>query len=202
MDRRKFLIGAGSLAAGSAAAMGTGAFTSVTADRGVTVDVANDANAFLALAAEDTPNGNAYVGDHNGVVDLHFDEAAGTAGGTGLNQDAKTIIRDLLQVTNNGTQDVIVGVTGLPESMSIYTDDGDVAANGNSTSLNQDNYDPASGNLALVGEGITMDNVGVTFRDPPSDLDLDDGSITFNAIAVDELDNPSEVRGKYQDSNS
>jgi hypothetical protein len=202
MDRRKFLIGAGSLAAGSAAAMGTGAFTSVTADRGVTVNVANDANAFLALAAEDTDNGNAYVGDHNGVVDLHFDEAAGTEGGTGLNQDAKTIIRDLLQVTNNGTQDVIVGVTGLPESMSIYTDDGDVAANGNSTSLNQDNYDPASGNLALVGEGITMDNVGVTFRDPPSDLDLDDGSITFNAIAVDELDNPSEVRGKYQDSNS
>ena len=177
--------------------MGTGAFTSVTADRGVTVDVADDANAFLALEAEDTPNGNAYVGEHNGVVDLHFDEAASTEGGTGLNEDADTIIRDLLQVTNNGTQDVIVGVTGLPESMSIYTDDGDVAANGNSTSLNQDNYAPASGNLALVGEGVTMDNVGVIFRDPPSDLDLDDGSITFNAIAVDELDDPQAVRDQY-----
>jgi hypothetical protein len=196
MDRRKFLIGAGSIAAGSAAAMGTGAFTSVTAQRGVTVNVADDANALLALEAEDTPNGNAYVGEHDGVVDLHFDENAGVDG-DGLNQNAETIIRNLLQVTNQGTQDVIVGVTGLPDSMSIYTDDGDVAANGNSTSLNQDSNDPSSGNLALVEKGETMDNVGVIFRDPPSDLDLDDASITFNAIAVDELDNPSDVRNKY-----
>ncbi|NIB98090.1 hypothetical protein [Halobacterium sp. R2-5] len=199
MQRRKFIAGLGSLAAAGAAGIGTGAFTSVSADRGVTVNVASDANAFLALEAEDTENGDAYVTSNgtSGTVSLSFDENASTEGGEGLNQNADTIIRDLLQVTNNGTQDVIVGVTGLPESMSIYTDDGEVAANGNSTSLNQDNYDPSSGNLALVGSGVTMDNVGVTFRDPASDLDLDDASITFNAIAVDELANPQDVRGKY-----
>ena len=42
MKRRKFLIGAGSLAAGSAAAMGTGAYSYAEADRTVTVDTTGD----------------------------------------------------------------------------------------------------------------------------------------------------------------
>jgi hypothetical protein len=197
MERRKFLIGAGALASGSAAAVGTGAFTNVQADRSVSVTTADDSDAFLAISPQDTPNGNEYASDSGGLVSLDFTETDGPGNGTGLNEDADTTIRDILQVTNQGTQDVIVGVTGLPESMSIYADDGDVAANGNSTSLNQDSYSPSSGNLALVTVGETMENVGVIFRDPPSDLDLTDATITFNAIAVEELNDPQEVRNKY-----
>ncbi|MFC7069039.1 hypothetical protein [Halobaculum lipolyticum] len=175
----------------------------MSANRGISVSAADDNDAFLAIEPEDTPNGDEYADASGGTVSLDFtntDESApeGEDGGSGLNTDADTIIRDVLTVTNQGTQDVIVGVSGLPESMSVYTDDGDVAANGSSSSLNQDSNTPASGNLALVEVGETMERVGVIFRDPPSDLDLTDGSLTINAVAVDSLDDPAAVRSKYE----
>ncbi|MDB2275161.1 hypothetical protein PM022_11510 [Halorubrum ezzemoulense] len=52
IQRRKFLVGVGSLAAGGAAATGTGAFTSATlADRSVSVSVNDDASSQIALVA-------------------------------------------------------------------------------------------------------------------------------------------------------
>lgn len=198
MQRRKFIAGVGSLAAGAAAVTGTGAFTSVSANRSVAVDVADDSDALLAIEPQATPNGNEYASKNSGTVELDF---SGTdVGGGGLNRNAETIIRDILQVRNQGTQDVIVGVTGLPDFMSIYTDDGSVAANGNSTSLNQDSYDPSSGNLALVEVGETMNDVGVIFRlkgEDASALEDFSGTLTFNAVAVSELDDPDDVRNKY-----
>jgi hypothetical protein len=198
MDRRKFIAAMGSLAAGGAAATGTGAFTSVEADRSVSVDVADDSDALLAIEPQATPNGDEYASVNDGTVELDFSETS--VGGGGLNRNAKTIIRDILQVRNQGTQDVIVGVTGLPEFMSIYTDDGSVAANGNSTSLDQDDNDPSSGDLALVRVGETMEDVGVVFYLKDEDATpLEDfsGTLTFNAVAVRNLENPGEVRGKY-----
>jgi hypothetical protein len=187
MQRRKFLAGIGSLAAGSAAAMGTGAFTSVSADRSVSVDVADDTDALLALEAEDTPNADDYVSTGD-TISLDF---SGTdEGASGLNGDAETTIRNLLQVTNQGTQPVVIGVTGLPSSMSVYTDDSTlnyIQAQGySSSSLNQDSNSPSSGNLPVVEAGETMDDVGVIFRDPPSDLS--GTTLTFNAIALDNTD--------------
>ncbi|WP_181861731.1 hypothetical protein [Haloplanus salinus] len=191
MQRRKFIAGMGSLAAAGAATVGTGAFTSVQADRSLNVEVADDANAFLAIEPQSTENGDEYAsvnGDGTVTLDFTGDDDTSTDIGSGLNKDADTTIRDILKVSNQGTQDVVVGVSGLPSSMSIYTDDGSVAANGSSTSLNQDNYPPNSGNLALVEVGEIMSDVGVIFRDPPNNLDFS-GSLTFNAIAVDELSN-------------
>jgi hypothetical protein len=199
MQRRKLLAAMGSLTAGGAAALGTGAFTSVSADRSVAVDVADDSDAFLAIEPQATPNGNEYASvNADGTVELDFSETE--TGGGGLNRNAETIIRDILQVRNQGTQDVIVGVTGLPDFMSIYTDDGGVAANGNSTSLNQDSYDPSSGNLALVRVGETMNDVGVIFRlkgEDASPLEDFSGTLTFNAVAVSDLDDPGQVRDQY-----
>ena len=51
MERRKFVIGLGALATGSAAAMGTGAFTAAEADRAVDVAVVNDAAGLLGIEA-------------------------------------------------------------------------------------------------------------------------------------------------------
>jgi hypothetical protein len=196
MQRRKMLAALGSVAVGGATAVSTGAFTSVEANRDISVAVADDSDALLAIEPEDTPNGTEYADVDNGEVSLDFtntDETDG-AGGSGLNADATTTIRDVLQVTNQGTQDVIVGISGLPDSVSAYTDDGDVAANGNSTSLNADNYDPASGNLALVTVGETMERVGFIFRDPPSDINPSD-PLTFEAVAVSEVGD--DVRSNY-----
>ncbi|WP_147437703.1 MULTISPECIES: hypothetical protein [unclassified Halorubrum] len=203
MQRRKYLAGLGALAAGSGAAVGTGAFTSVTADRGVSVAVADDADALLAIEPEDTPNGNEYADVSGGEVLLDFSNTNETFaessddGASGINGDADTTIRDVLQVTNQGTQDVIVGIGSLPSATSAYTDDGDVAANGNSTSLNWDNYSPSSGNLALVEPGETMNRVGFIFRDPPNSLNLTGGTLTLNAVAVDSLADPAAVRSNY-----
>lgn len=199
MERRKFLIGTGALASGSAAAVGTGAFTNVSADRSVSVDVADDASAYLSIEPQNTANGEEYASvSSDGTVELDF---SGTdTGASGLNRNAETTIRDILRVRNQGTQDIIVGVSGLPNFMSIYTDDGTVAANGKSTSLNQDSSDPGSGNLALVQAGEVMSDIGVIFRlkgEDASPLEDFNGTLTFNAIAVSELDDPEAVRNAY-----
>ena len=52
MERRKFIIGAGALATGSSAAMGTGAFASAEAKRTVSVEVAGDQSAWIELNPE------------------------------------------------------------------------------------------------------------------------------------------------------
>ncbi|HKL28377.1 MAG TPA: hypothetical protein VJ898_03820, partial [Natrialbaceae archaeon] len=49
MDRRKFLVGMGSLAAGGAAVMGTGAFNSTDIRREVSVNVADDNQAYVSF---------------------------------------------------------------------------------------------------------------------------------------------------------
>ena len=119
MERRKFTIGLGALATGSAAAIGTGAFTSVEADRDITVDVADDADAFLKIEPADTPNGDAYAEETEGTVELNFDGSAdfsnitGTDGGNGINERARTIFDDVITVRNQGTQDVAIGVDFL-----------------------------------------------------------------------------------------
>jgi hypothetical protein len=198
MQRRKLIASIGSVAAGAAAVTGTGALTSVNAERSIAVDVADDSDAFLAITPQRTSNGSEYASTSDGEIKFDFTETS--VGGGGLNRNAETIIRDILQVRNQGTQDMIVGVTGLPEFMSIFSDDGSVAANGNSTSLNQDTFDPSSGNLALLRVGETMNDVGVIFRlngENASALKNFSGTLTFKAVAVRDLSNPDEVRNKY-----
>ena len=107
MERRKFVIGAGALASGSAAALGTGAFSSVEADRDATVEVVDDSDGYLSLIAdpEDT-HGDEYVEEVDGVIEFSFDQ---------LNPDATTTIDDLLEVANEGTQPVDVSVDFSPD---------------------------------------------------------------------------------------
>ena len=69
MERRKFLIGAGSLAAGGAAAMGSGAFTTSSAERTVDVNVAADTNGFVEITALDDKYAS---GTGDGQLELDF----------------------------------------------------------------------------------------------------------------------------------
>jgi len=120
MQRRKFLIGTGSLAAAGAAALGTGAFTSVTADRDIQVAVAEDSNSFLRLQPSDQLDGedldsapNGAYADQTGdddTVEINFDDDARGVSGSGLNPDATTEICEVLAVTNDGTQGVGLSV--------------------------------------------------------------------------------------------
>ena len=107
MERRKFILGTGALAAGGAAAIGSGAFTSVEADRDIEVAVADDADAFLGIEPADGPNGE-YADVTGGTVVLDFTETE--EDGEGINDRALTDIQDVITVTNQGTQEVTINV--------------------------------------------------------------------------------------------
>lgn len=125
-SRRSVLIGLGGLVAGGGALIGTGAFTTVEAQRTVNVETAGDANAFLGLEAVDrsdtssatpgtaTPSDatqNEYVRETDGTIEINLDGSGDDEdsddAGAGLNQNAKTTFRNLVTVSNNGTQDIV-----------------------------------------------------------------------------------------------
>ena len=85
-NRRSVLIGLGGLVAGGGALLGTGAFTTVEAERTVNVQTAGDASAFLGL----TParDGDEFVSETDGTIQIDLDGTDADA--DGLNQNAKT----------------------------------------------------------------------------------------------------------------
>jgi hypothetical protein len=113
MQRRKFVVGMGSLAAGSAAAMGTGAFSSVSASRSVAVTVTGDAQAYLSLESQDERATRA----GNGELELDF--SSSDTGASGLNPDARTSFLNVFSITNLGDDDVAIGIV---KSDSAYED--------------------------------------------------------------------------------
>lgn len=137
MQRRKFVIGMGALASGTAAAVGSGAFSSVTASRDVDVAVADDASAYLRLEGAGGANSEYVTGDGNGgtlTIDLSSNNPT-DAGGEGVNPDAITEIDDLFVIENQGTQEVDVDFSKTGDNasrVSFYPDgeayDGDSLA--------------------------------------------------------------------------
>lgn len=83
MQRRKFLIGAGVLAAGGAAVTGSGAFSAMSAERDVNVDVVNDSNGLLALRVGPQMDSDV-IREEDGEVKIDF-TAGGSAGGVNVN---------------------------------------------------------------------------------------------------------------------
>jgi hypothetical protein len=110
MQRRKFLVGAGSLAAGGAAVMGSGAFTQVSANRGVKVNLAGDGNALLALRSNSNLNRNDeyVVYESDNTLSIDISPSNPNIAGAGINDDAVTIIRDMFDIVNQGPNSVFV----------------------------------------------------------------------------------------------
>lgn len=113
MNRRNVLVALGAVAILTGIVFGTGAFTQVEAERTVTVEFADDSNAFLGL--NETAENPQYVSFVNGgagqqVVQIQLNSSAGA--GDGLNDDAVTTIDPVLNVTNQGTQEVNVSFNG------------------------------------------------------------------------------------------
>lgn len=121
MNRRQLIAAMGTISAGGAIVTGTGAFTSVEADRDVAVQVADDANAFLALEAIGPNAPYTTTSDGQLGIDLTSSNATGE-GGQGVNSDAVTVFRELFEVRNQGTQEIDVEITPLT---FVDTDSGD-----------------------------------------------------------------------------
>lgn len=158
MQRRKFIIGMGALTAGGAAAVGTGAFDSVEAERTVQVHVAGDADAYLGLQGDDT-----YVGDDSDDGALTIDLGGPTTGedGEGFNDEAITEISGVFTITNQSSQGNTIDVS-LDESSVQDGVDFELA--------HDDNLD--------AGESVDVD---VTVDTLDEDPEANDGTLVINA---------------------
>jgi hypothetical protein len=112
MNRRTFLIGLSGTAVAGGALVGSGAFSRVESQRDVTVQVAEDPNAYLGLSGTGSPNSDNYVSiDDNGhlAVDISsHDDFSGpdTQPGEGVNSDSFTYFDSMVEVCNQGKEDV------------------------------------------------------------------------------------------------
>lgn len=208
------LAALGSVAAGGAAAIGTGAFTSVVAERTLAVRVAGDATAFLAIQPEDTPNGQEYAETGpNGQLFIDLRETS--TGGTGVNRNADSKFANLFRVCNLGTQIVRVGADETRSSSLIAQEDIGVFAEGpqNDGSLLPkdavlpDNHDPGQNpNNAwdIDGDGTpeyTVAGAGGGFNYPDDPVHLEPGECVENigiawdrgGVDFDELDGTHEL---------
>jgi hypothetical protein len=117
-NRRNVLIGLGGLVAAGGAALGTGAFTTVEAQRTVTIDTAGDADAFLGLEVRSDLEADT---ENNGLIQLDLSSATNASG---LNRRARTVLDKVLLVENNGTQ------SGVDIGFTVDVIDGDSTVSG------------------------------------------------------------------------
>lgn len=191
MKRRNFIATLGAAVASGSAVLGTGAFTSVSAARSVTVDVADDDRALLAL----DQRGTGERSDTDGLSDsLEFqipgsDEddypaaeetdpaGVGTDSIYRFADDAADDQRGLFGVTNRGTQPVEVYSTqqtteGVPSVVMYDIETG-----------NRLTESSPSAPLAVGGEpllcGLEIDTHGV-----PVKADEYEISLTITAVAT------------------
>lgn len=153
MNRRNVLIALGAVAIMTGIVFGTGAFTQVEADRNLDVTVADDANAFLALEA--APNAGDYVGTTTGGAGnqvITVDLSTTTAGGQGINDDAVTTIDPLLNVTNQGTQEVNVTLSSAPQGVAFSSAPDNLAVG----DTGQIGIEVAAGNAPRTVNGGTL----------------------------------------------
>ncbi len=202
----------GSLAAGGAVVTGTGAFTSVSANRGISVSVASDSDALLAFQTADAgPNSEYAENAGSGTISIDIGNQDGdpatSAGAEGINQNATTIIRDMFDIRNQGTQPVFAYVEESPDNFGLFAD---YPAHAEPSAPAQPSSGPAEPTTGL-GEGesgqdaISIDgggNVGASIPERiyleagealrevgtfffGSNLQDVDGNITLKAVAVD-----------------
>ncbi|MFC6753374.1 hypothetical protein [Halorubrum tibetense] len=162
MKRRQFALGLGAVTTAGTAIIGSGAFTSVEAERAVTVEVADDSDAFLAL---NPTTEYARIRD-DGTFTLDLTPSNPTeAGGTGVNANADTIIRDAFEIKNQGTQSIQVlfngGTNGGPKARIRLADVGDDLTVNISPSVETTDQTPSPGEAipydveVFAGEGAT-----------------------------------------------
>lgn len=109
MKRRTLLISIGG-AAGTAGVIGTGAFTSVEADRDVSVTVANENNAYLGIEPSPSSSANSEFATQDSSnadqIALNFDDSGN--GGSGVGLSSVYNFDDVFRITNQGTQTIYV----------------------------------------------------------------------------------------------
>ena len=192
-NRRSVLIGLGGLVAGGGALLGTGAFTTVEAERTVNVETAGDADAFLGL--EPAREDEEFVsGGDDGTIEINLNGSDTDDEAEGLNQNARTTFRNLVTVSNNGTEEVTsltLEFTATPEDVTAddtfsfpVDDDGsqETVSNGEDILTGEDISDSLDSGSA-VNFGIEVD-----LMDGGDDGDLPDGGTYTLTVTAETAD--------------
>jgi len=181
MERRKFIIGAGALATGSSAAVGTGAFTNASAERSVVVNVAGDSSAYLGLSSPHHFSGSNYSDvNGDGELELNFDH---NGEGSGPNTNAVLQFKEVFRVSNNGSEDIKVwfepdddleGIISFYPHLGVYDDDHNgLTSESDAWSFN---------GHTTVGSAFT---VGVEIDTTDANVGEIDGAVTVHAKSVE-----------------
>ncbi|MCY4732949.1 hypothetical protein KY092_20680 [Natronomonas gomsonensis] len=170
MQRRNLLIGMGSLAAGGAATIGTGAFTSVDASRTAQINIAGDSSALLALDDSNSTNADyvEYSTYDEAFINIESDNSELNESPSGINTDADTKIDDIFRVRNQGTQEAFVYVdpdSVTPNTITYSGDDGTMYFDANMTDAPNGRRD--SGSLTAIYDLPARDSgsAGPSFPD-------------------------------------
>lgn len=171
LNRRNVLIGLGATVVGGGAVLGTGAFSTVEADRTVTVETSQDTDALVGLQIND--NSIAGSSDGTGGDTISFKE-------TDLNSDALTKFEGALTVSDNSNN----------AGIYVSIDDGSVGSPGSSLIRTSDPDSNDNSGLYFVASDSDTVNDG-------SDewLDVTDGSsvnvdVVVNTLGETNSDNP------------
>lgn len=169
MQRRKFLVGAGSLAVGSTAAIGTGAF-SLQATGGSSIDVVGESSALLGVV----PNTDSeYIDDTDPVtIDLATDTGNG---GTGITEMSNVIIQPAFTLTNNADEKLYVEINNPFSNNNITTSGSGSAPKGIDVQFLATPSTPVRDStryLGLIGRNSLPVNsgLGAEFNDPGSNV--------------------------------
>jgi hypothetical protein len=148
MERRKFVIGLGSLAAGGAAAMGTGAFSQAQLNnRNFEATIVNDNSAVLRLNPTVSPYATQ---DGDGYLKVTLDD---------LNQDSTFTFPQLFRIHNDGTQSVditISNVSGAGINSAVQAVPGDKVGGGSVSDLQSSAITLNPGQALDVGVEIAI----------------------------------------------
>ncbi|WP_176451459.1 DUF1102 domain-containing protein [Halorubrum sp. Eb13] len=187
MERRKFVIGLGSLAAGGAAATGTGALSSTAADRTATGEIVADDEAYIRLV----PYGenSEFASQENGQLVLNFGDGGenaplnnqGKSNGLGLNADSVNEFDSVFRITandNGGAFDV--WVESNSDHLSFYWSN---KKSGAATKQNSIELEAASGANTSVNVGVRIDLDDV---DQPQTVLNGNDNFTIHAEDADE----------------
>ncbi|MFB6073156.1 MAG: hypothetical protein ABEJ88_09330 [Halobacterium sp.] len=124
MQRRRFLVSLGGLAGATSLALGTTAFTSVSATRSVSVTVADDERAFLRLeplrvdGSGGLPTGRSKSYGEQVWFSLPGTGPGETTEAEGLGVESVYEFHELLRIENQGTQPVEVYSTYGGETLA------------------------------------------------------------------------------------
>ncbi|EMA69653.1 hypothetical protein [Halorubrum distributum] len=129
MERRKFVVGLGALASGSAAAVGTGAFSAAQiSGREADIAVSSDADALIqlipgydAVGQSDSTVTDNRVGYENGQLFISFDDSGtgGNGSGNGVNPNS---VYQVGAIGDDGQDDLANYVDGVAPGPAVSDD--------------------------------------------------------------------------------